>query len=161
MELLQEPVDLEEIMRGVMSTAQALVKDKPIELKLALEQELPVVVGDPTRLRQVILNLVSNAVKFPDRGEVELRGEHRGESVVVSIRDTGWGIRPEDQGKLFEEFRQLDGAQERSGTGLGLAISKRLVELHGGEIWVESRPGEGSTFSFSLAVRRAVTAAAQ
>jgi len=90
------------------------------------------------RLKQVILNLVSNAIKFTDRGEVEIRVESRGTSIVVSVRDTGCGIRKEDQSKLFEDFRQLGGGL-KGGTGLGLAISKRLVELHGGEIWVESR----------------------
>jgi signal transduction histidine kinase len=149
MELAREPVDLVEIIRGVMTTAHVLVKEKSVELRMDVNPDLPRVEGDPMRLRQVILNLVSNAVKFTDIGEVEVRAELRGTYLIVSVRDTGRGIRPEDQPKLFEEFRQLEGGH-KEGTGLGLAISKRLVQLHGGEIWAESFPGEGSTFTFSL-----------
>jgi signal transduction histidine kinase len=151
MELQSEAVEVGEVIRGVMSTAQALVKDRPVDLKVEMASQLPVISGDPMRLRQVVLNLVSNAIKFTDRGEVEVRAEPRGAYLVISVRDTGCGIRPGDQGKLFEEFRQLDGGG-KGGTGLGLAISKRLVQLHGGEIWVDSQPGEGSTFSFSLPI---------
>ena len=153
MDLRVEEVDLRELVHGVLSTAQALSAGKQIELKQEVGVSLPRVWGDGTRLRQVVLNLVSNAIKFTDRGEVEVRAEQRGAYVVVSVRDTGCGIKTEDQGKLFEEFRQLDGGR-RGGTGLGLAISKKFVELHGGEIWVESRPGEGSTFAFSLPVKK-------
>ncbi|MBI3611095.1 MAG: GAF domain-containing protein [Nitrospirae bacterium] len=154
MDLHVEEVELGELVQGVLSTAQALAAGKAIELKREVRPGLPKVWGDGMRLRQVILNLVSNAIKFTDRGEVEVRVEQRGSYVVVNVRDTGCGIRMEDQGKLFEEFRQLDGGRQRGGTGLGLAISKRFVELHGGEIWVESRVGEGSTFAFSLPVKK-------
>ena len=154
MELTVETVDLAEMIRGVMTTAQALVREHPaVELHATLDPQLPTLQADPLRLRQVVLNLVSNAVKATERGEVEVRAEQRGAYVVVSVRDTGVGIRPEDQSKLFQEFRQLDGSQARGGTGLGLAISKQLVGLHGGEIWVESQVGEGSTFAFSLPLK--------
>lgn len=154
MDLHLEEMDFRDLVNGVLSTAQALSRGKPVELKQEIAVSLPNVWGDGTRLRQVVLNLVSNAIKFTDRGEVEVRVEQRGAYVVISVRDTGFGIAMEDQGKLFEEFRQLDGGRQRGGTGLGLAISKKFVQLHGGEIWVESRVGEGSTFSFSLPIKQ-------
>ncbi|MHB8483019.1 MAG: sensor histidine kinase [Nitrospiria bacterium] len=154
MDLFKEKIDLGEVVRGVMVTAQALVKGKEVELKTEVDSRLSLICGDALRVRQVVLNLVSNAIKFTELGEVTVRAERRGNYAVISVRDTGCGIRDEDQGRLFQEFLQVNAAShpKKEGTGLGLAISKKLVELHGGEIWIESRLEEGSTFSFTLPV---------
>jgi signal transduction histidine kinase len=105
-------------------------------------------------LTQVLINLVGNAIKFTDTGEVAIKAEANNGSFHVSVRDTGPGISAADQAKLFQEFQQGDNAitRKKGGTGLGLAISKRIVEMHGGRIWVESQVGEGSTFTFTLPV---------
>ncbi len=154
MELIFEPVDLRHIIRGVMSTAIALVKDKPIELKEEMDPDLPTIRGDGTRVRQVVLNLLANAAKFTEEGQITLRAHADEEYVTISVSDTGMGISAEDQATLFEEFRQVDASPTRraGGAGLGLSISRHLVEMHGGRIWVESEPGVGSTFSFTLPV---------
>jgi signal transduction histidine kinase len=103
-------------------------------------------------LTQVLINLVGNAIKFTDAGEVAIKAEANNGS--FQVRDTGPGISPADQARLFQEFQQADNAitKKKGGTGLGLAISKRIIEMHGGRIWVESQPGQGSTFTFSLPV---------
>jgi signal transduction histidine kinase len=108
--------------------------------------------GDERRIRQVVFNLLSNAVKFtPQGGSVEVASAQRNGEVLVSVSDTGSGIAAEDLERIFEEFQQTEaGAQEREGTGLGLALSKKLIELHGGRLWVESELGKGSTFTFAL-----------
>jgi signal transduction histidine kinase len=110
------------------------------------------VIGDERRVRQVVVNLLSNAVKFtPSGGKVDVTAARVDGDVRVAVRDDGPGIAPEDQVRIFEEFQQAAAGQEqREGTGLGLALSKRLVELHHGRIWVESEPGGGSTFVFTL-----------
>jgi signal transduction histidine kinase len=105
-------------------------------------------------LTQVLINLVGNAIKFTDAGEVAIKAEAYNSSFLVSVRATGPGISSADQARLFQEFRQADNAitKKKGGTGLGLAISKRIIEMHGGRIWVESQPGQGSTFTFTLPV---------
>ncbi len=110
--------------------------------------------GDRRRLTQVLINLVGNAIKFTDAGEVAIKAEAHNGSFHVSVRDTGPGISSADQARLFQEFQQADNAitKKKGGTGLGLAISKRIIEMHGGRIWVESQPGQGSTFTFTLPV---------
>ena len=116
--------------------------------------ELPPGRGDGRRLTQVLINLVGNAIKFTDAGEVAIKAEANDGSFFVSVRDTGPGISAADQANLFQEFQQADNAitRKKGGTGLGLAISKRIIEMHGGKIWVESQPGQGSTFAFRLPV---------
>jgi len=156
MELAFTDVDLGEIIHGVMSTATGLVKDKPIELITDIPDDLPMVQADNIRIRQVLLNLVSNASKYTEQGHigVSARTIHRssGSEVVIAVFDTGPGIALVDQERIFEPFSQVDASPTRKtgGTGLGLSISRHLVELHGGTIWVESIPGEGSTFAFTL-----------
>ena len=110
--------------------------------------------GDGRRLTQVLINLVGNAIKFTDAGEVVISARASDGSFHLSVRDTGPGISATDQTKLFQEFQQADNAitRKKGGTGLGLAISKRIVEMHGGKIWVESQVGRGSTFAFTLPV---------
>jgi signal transduction histidine kinase len=106
-------------------------------------------------LSQVLLNLVGNAVKFTDAGEVRVEAKASDGAFLVSVSDTGPGIAAEDQARIFEEFQQVDTSDTRKkgGTGLGLAIAKRILALHGGRIWVESASGKGSTFFFTLPVR--------
>ena len=110
--------------------------------------------GDGRRLTQVLINLVGNAIKFTDAGEVAIKAEANNGSFHVSVQDTGPGISAADQAKLFQEFQQADNAitRKKGGTGLGLAISKRIIAMHGGRIWVESQLGQGSTFTFTLPV---------
>jgi signal transduction histidine kinase len=164
MELHKEMLDFREIVVGVMSTTLALVGDKDIELIEEVEEDLPTVYADRVRIRQVILNLMSNAVKFTEEGSITLRVKRITEEVrldgqrrtmpfiLCSVTDTGMGVAEKDIPIVFEEFRQLDGsaARQAEGTGLGLPISRRLVEMHGGRLWAESKVGVGSTFSFTL-----------
>jgi len=112
--------------------------------------------ADERKVKQVVLNLLSNAIKFTaEGGRIDVRAAVNEELVEVSVADTGVGIAPEDQDKVFEEFRQVGTADKKvAGTGLGLALSRKFVELHGGRIWVKSQLGEGSTFTFTLPVRR-------
>jgi len=154
MELVFEPVDLRPIIDGVMSTAIALVKEKPVELVKEVADDLPIIRADSTRIRQVILNLVSNAANFTEEGSITTRAWVGDDCVTVSVTDNGIGI-PEDQWeKIFEEFQQVDGSTTRrvSGSGLGLPISRHFVEMHGGRIWVESEIGVGSTFTFTIPI---------
>ena len=110
--------------------------------------------GDERRLTQVLLNLVGNAIKFTEHGEVAIKASATNGSFEVAVRDTGPGTAASDQAKLFQEFQQADNSitRKKGGTGLELAISKRIIEMHGGRIWVESVAGQGSTFSFMLPV---------
>jgi signal transduction histidine kinase len=152
MELHREKLDFHEIIAGVMSTAIALIEGKDIELIEEVDKGLPRVYADRVRVRQVILNLIANAAKFTDRGFIALRAEVRDGKLLVGVADTGIGIAEKDLPVIFEEFRQLDSSTARraEGTGLGLPISKRLVEMHGGRLWVKSKVGVGSTFYFTL-----------
>ena len=113
--------------------------------------DLPAGRGDERRLTQVLLNLVGNAIKFTDQGEIMIKASASEGTYNLAVRDTGPGISEADQQKLFQEFQQADNSitKSKGGTGLGLAISKRIIEMHGGRIWVESRPGQGSTFSLT------------
>jgi signal transduction histidine kinase len=108
----------------------------------------------------VILNLVGNAIKFTDKGAVVIKASATNGSFTVAVRDTGPGISQADQGKIFEEFQQADNSatKKKGGTGLGLSISRRIVEMHGGKLWVESELGKGSVFAFSLPVNVEVQA---
>jgi signal transduction histidine kinase/putative methionine-R-sulfoxide reductase with GAF domain len=143
-----------------LDNAQTLVRERAERRRIALhtivDKRLASVRADERKVRQVVLNLLSNAIKFTlEGGRVEVRAEPVGEGVVaVSISDTGVGIAPEDQGAIFEEFRQVGtSAKKVEGTGLGLALSRRFVELHGGRIWVKSQVGVGSTFTFTIPIR--------
>jgi signal transduction histidine kinase len=150
-----ERVELDAIFKNVLATATGLVGDKPIKLKRSTPATLPPVRGDSLRLRQVILNLMSNAAKFTDSGSITLgaRDDGQGE-VTIWVADTGIGIAPQDMGTIFEEFRQgASGRRKgRAGSGLGLAISKQLLRLMSGRIWVESKLGQGSIFYFTVPV---------
>jgi signal transduction histidine kinase len=145
---------IQDIAQTVRSTLEPLAADKKLAFKVEMAPELPPGRGDGRRLTQVLINLVGNAIKFTDAGEVAIKAEANNGSFHVSVRDTGPGISSADQARLFQEFQQADNAitKKKGGTGLGLAISKRIIEMHGGRIWVESQPGRGSTFAFTLPV---------
>ena len=151
-ELILESVEVEALANECIRSTESLIRGQKVTLHRLIQPGLPPVQADRTKIRQVLLNLLSNAVKFTPQGEVTVRVETRNDELLVSVADTGIGIRDEDQGKLFKAFQQVNGQVHLplGGTGLGLAISKTFVELHGGRIWMESRPGRGSTFSFTL-----------
>jgi signal transduction histidine kinase len=150
-----EQVDLEPIFKGVLATAVGLVGDKPIKLKRETTDKFPLVMGDSLRIRQVILNLISNAAKFTDEGSITLGAnpEQNGE-ITIWVRDSGIGIPPQELDNIFEEFKQGSSGRRkgRAGSGLGLAITRQLLGLMNGRIWVESTVGKGSTFFFTLPV---------
>ena len=144
-------------LRTALENGVTMIRERAsrheIALSLALGEGLDAVSGDERKVKQIVYNLLSNAVKFtPDGGRVDVSAEQANGAVQVTVRDTGIGIAPEDQQRIFEEFSQVgrDPERSREGTGLGLTLSKRYVELHGGKIWVESAPGQGSAFSFTL-----------
>jgi CheY-like chemotaxis protein len=149
---------LRDCIEGALDLMATRAADKRIDLFYEVADTVPgVVKGDPTRLRQILINLLGNAVKFTERGEVVLSvrlltATGDGAEIQFDVRDTGIGIPPEAQSRLFQSFSQADSSTSRKygGTGLGLAISRRLAELMGGRMWVESEPGQGSTFSFTI-----------
>jgi signal transduction histidine kinase len=146
---------LENVAQTVVSAVEPLAADKKLAFKAEVTPGLPRGRGDERRLTQVLLNLVGNAIKFTDSGEVVIKAGASNGAFDLSVRDTGPGISAADQGKLFQEFQQADNSITRAkgGTGLGLAISKRIIEMHGGKIWVESQVGKGSTFFVTLPVQ--------
>jgi signal transduction histidine kinase len=146
---------IKQIVQSVSAAVEPLVNEKKLLLKLDVPADLPPGYGDERRLTQVLLNLVSNAVKFTDAGEVAVKVATPDGSFLISVHDTGPGIRPSDQARIFEEFQQADASttKKKGGTGLGLSIAKHIVEMHGGRIWVESAIGSGATFSFTVPVR--------
>lgn len=152
MELFKEAVELGDLVVSTMASAIGLTKDKPITLHHEIADNLPAIEADKTRIRQVLLNLLSNAAKFTDVGSITVRVWQQKNEIITSVTDTGIGIPTDKLDAIFEEFRQADEGSARSyeGTGLGLPICQRLVEMHGGRIWVESQVGAGSTFCFSL-----------
>ena len=154
MELSFEDTDLREIIKGVMSTAIALVKDKSIELQQSIPPDLPIIRADARRIRQVLINMVGNAAKFTEEGFIRVEAQASHTEVVISVADSGLGIPPDKLDTIFEEFTQVDGSSTRraGGTGLGLSISSHFVEMHCGRIWVKSTPDAGSTFYIALPI---------
>ena len=164
MEIAVEHVKLTSLVESVLPTAQGLLKEKSITLKVEIPVGLPDLLADPLRLRQVLINLLSNAAKFTSAGSITLSagmqtGPQGQPEARLAVSDTGAGISAEDQAKLFERFSQVDASptRETAGSGLGLSICRALVELHGGRIGVESERGKGSTFWFTLPVGAAPT----
>jgi signal transduction histidine kinase len=146
---------LSDMVHGVVAAVEPLAAEKRLAFTAEVAPDLPAGRGDERRLSQVLLNLVGNAIKFTDKGEVKIAASAANGTFTVAVRDTGPGIALADQGKIFEEFQQADSSitRKKGGTGLGLSIAKRIIEMHGGRIWVESEPGKGSTFYFTLPVR--------
>jgi len=145
---------LNDVVRAVFSAVESLASEKQIAFKTEVSPDLPRGRGDERRITQVLLNLVGNAIKFTDAGEVAIKASTGNGAFKVAVRDTGPGISQADQEKIFEEFQQADSSisRKKGGTGLGLAISKRIIDMHGGKIWVESLLGRGSTFCFTLPI---------
>jgi signal transduction histidine kinase len=143
---------IESVVETVRSATESLAQNKKLVLKTEVAKPLPVGVGDEQRLTQVLLNLVGNAIKFTDTGEVRVTASTIDGHFNVSVSDTGPGIPAEHQLRIFEQFQQVDNSNTRAkgGTGLGLAIARQIVEMHGGRIWVESTLGKGSTFHMEL-----------
>jgi len=156
-----KPVSMEDVIEETLRTTQGQIEAKQQQLDVSVPQDLPMVMGDRARLIQIMTNLVSNAYKYtPAGGRIAVSAQPKSDSVpgfvLCAVRDTGVGISEEDQAKLFTKFfRSGDPAvREVPGTGLGLSITKGLIEMHGGEIWVESRVGKGSTFAFTVPVAK-------
>ena len=146
---------LKEVVQTVFTAVESLATGKKLALTIDVAPNLPRGHGDERRLVQVLLNLVGNAIKFTDKGEVAIKATMSDGSFTVAVRDTGPGIAPSDQDKIFGEFQQADNAatKRKGGTGLGLSIAKRIIGMHGGRIWVESDVGKGSTFAFTIPVK--------
>jgi signal transduction histidine kinase len=165
-----ETVDLTTLLHETVKSMEVIFRNKHLPLKLEIPEQIPIIYGDNTRIKQVVLNILSNAAKFTDKGQVivrcslvshddkripeDKREPSAGQThwVLISVQDSGIGIDPVDHEKVFEEFRQLDSGAARkfSGTGLGMAISRRIVQLHGGHIWLQSKRGRGTTVSLTL-----------
>jgi signal transduction histidine kinase len=149
------PYSIKDVIQAVVAGTQPLATEKNLPLKVTVPAELPPVLGDERRISQVLMNLVGNAIKFTDTGEIRIDAAAVNGGLMVSVSDTGPGIPETDREKIFEEFRQAESSatQRKGGTGLGLAIARRIVELHGGKIWVESEVGKGSTFTFTVPLK--------
>ncbi|ABA24030.1 PAS/PAC sensor hybrid histidine kinase [Trichormus variabilis ATCC 29413] len=149
-----QPIDPGELLDWATTSTAALFETNGLQLLTEIESGLPQIIGDRNRLLQVLINLISNAVKFTEFGSVTCRVKQDKDGVCISVIDTGVGIAPEDQPKVFEKFRQVGDTltDKPKGTGLGLPICKQIVEHHGGRIWVESEPGHGSVFSFHIPI---------
>ncbi|NPV07890.1 MAG: response regulator [Anaerolineae bacterium] len=150
MPVKREMTDLVAVIRETCVLAERLLGERPVSLVVRLPENLPLLSVDRTRIRQVLLNLLSNAIRFTDEGEITVTAECSAEEVTVSVADTGVGIPPHEVEAVFEEFRHAEGREARGGKGLGLAVAKRFVNLHGGRIWAESEVGQGSVFRFTL-----------
>ncbi len=152
-------------LRDALESGLTIVRDRAarhgIQLSTAVASDVRTIEADERKVKQILYNLLSNAVKFtPDGGRVDVSVRAENGDVRVEVRDTGIGVATDEQERIFEEFRQAGRERSREGTGLGLTLTKRFVELHGGRIWLESSPGKGSTFAFTLPVRRATAVSA-
>lgn len=147
-----EPVDIRSLVQGVVLQISPLIQNKNQNLTTELSEGLPIFTGDGPKLEQVLINLLNNACKFtPHGGRIIVRARPDSSGVTISVKDNGVGIAPSEHSRLFKPYSRIDADRQRHpGLGLGLALAKQVVELHGGRIWVESEPGAGSTFFFSL-----------
>lgn len=146
---------MESLVSECVHSVSSLAKTKHLELTSGVSSEVGTVYADGPKLKQVLLNLLGNAIKFTETGGVRVLVERQGTDLRVSVRDTGIGVPQEDLERIFESFQQGNSSMSGKfqGTGLGLAISRRLVEMHGGRIWVKSTAGQGSTFTFTIPQR--------
>jgi signal transduction histidine kinase len=149
MSIIPRPVDLKQILNEACEPHVPLANDRGVQLECPMIESVEVY-ADPERVLQVLGNLLGNAVKFCEQGDsVKLLADAHPDEVLISVRGSGPGINREDLPKLFDPFR-ASGKHERAGTGLGLFIAKKIVEQHGGRLWVETQPGDGATFTFTL-----------
>lgn len=155
MSFSKDRFNIKDVISEVVQNVSPLISKKEVKLITEIPDEIPEVYSDKTRVFQILLNLVSNAIKFTEKGEIRIKCEVDGDKLKISVSDTGKGIKEEDMETLFEAFRQISGSARRryQGAGLGLYLSKKLVTLLGGEIWVESEYGKGSTFTFTLPLK--------
>jgi len=150
---LEDNIDLNKEVDAVIVTAESLLNGKPITLALDIDADLPRIRGDSRRIRQILLNLISNAAKFTEEGTITLSAKQRSGEALFAVIDTGPGITLDEQKTIFEPFVQTEsGIKHSGGTGLGLSISKHLAEAHGGKLWLESQPGDGAAFYVSLPI---------
>ncbi len=149
-----------DVVDSVRVSLRSLAHERGLEFVTRVPPDLPIAYGDAKRITQCLMNLAGNALKFTRQGRVEIAVEPQGDELIYRVTDTGIGIPKDELGRVFDEFRQVDAAvtREFGGTGLGLSITKRFIEMHGGRIWVDSEPGEGSTFWFAVPVRVEVPA---
>jgi signal transduction histidine kinase len=157
LDLDPDDFNVRETLDAALQVLALRAHQKGLELICDIDADVPVfLTGDANRLRQVVLNLVGNAIKFTDTGAVTVQAAAGADdSIEIRVIDTGPGIAVADRERIFEEFQQVDSSSTRKkgGTGLGLSISKKIIEMHGGRIWVESEPGQGSIFHFTLPLR--------
>jgi signal transduction histidine kinase len=153
--LNMQEYSIETVVETVRMATESLAQNKKLALTTAVTKPLPIGIGDEQRLTQVLLNLVGNAIKFTDTGEVRVTAEAADGHFAIRVVDTGPGIPEQERTRIFEQFHQVDDSNTKSkgGTGLGLAIAKQIVEMHGGRIWVDSTVGKGSTFQLELPIR--------
>jgi signal transduction histidine kinase len=146
---------IDSVVETVRVATESLAQNKKLALKTEVAKSLPIGLGDEQRLTQVLLNLVGNAIKFTDAGEVRISAAAVDGAFTIGVTDTGPGIPPQELKRVFEQFHQIDNSNTKTkgGTGLGLAIAKQIVEMHGGRIWVESTLGQGATFQMQLPTR--------
>jgi len=150
---VEDGLKINDIIRSAVETGRGLLMNKPIEIILDLNPELPLIRGDEQRIRQIMLNLISNSCKFTEQGQIVIKSYLENQEIIISICDSGPGIAPKHHETIFEVFRQTKvGLRKSEGTGLGLPISRRLTEAHEGQLWVKSAVGEGATFYVSLPI---------
>jgi signal transduction histidine kinase len=160
MDLTLQEYAVQDVVDSVRVSLRSLALERGLEFATKVPPDLPIAYGDAKRITQCLMNLAGNALKFTRQGRVEIAVELQGDELIYRVTDTGIGISRDELGMVFDEFRQADAAvtREFGGTGLGLSITKRFIEMHGGRIWVESEPGEGSTFWFAVPLRVEVAA---
>ena len=157
-ELVQESLDVSEIIDDVLAGVSLTIQDKPIELVVDIDSTMPNIFVDKTRLKQILFNLMNNAIAFTNEGSITIRVKRHTEETnmaLITVQDTGVGIPKEKQALIFEQFQQVDMSKvrEHGGVGLGLTIAQQLVDLHGGKIWVESEDGHGTTMRFTVPLK--------
>jgi signal transduction histidine kinase len=151
---IEDDINLNSLLNGTIPTGRSLLGDKSVQLVTEIEDNLPLIRADKQRILQILLNIVSNACKFTDEGQISIKASQHESEVVISVTDTGPGIAPEDQTLVFEAFKQTStGLRQGGGTGLGMPIARSLAEAHGGRLWLESDYGNGTTFHLALPIK--------
>ena len=155
MELNYKQFELASKINTIKSLVSPIADKKNIQIEIDIDSDLATICADEARFAQVMYNLVDNAIKFSyENGHIKIGARRKGEMVEITVCDTGIGVKPEDQSKLFKPFSQVDSflSKKYEGTGLGLSLVKQIVKLHGGYVWFRSNPGEGSTFAFAIPI---------
>lgn len=151
---VEDDISLNSVVKSAANTGQSLLNGKPIRLETDIPDDLPLIVGDRQRILQILLNIVSNACKFTEEGNIKIRAYQEADEIIISVADTGPGIAPDNQAMVFEAFKQTQsGLRQGGGTGLGMPIARSLAEAHGGRLWLESEVEKGTTFYVALPVK--------